>query len=53
MLSKLFALAIVVTMIAGSVFCWLRLRSRSLIAPIVAHWATNSAALIVAWIVIR
>jgi membrane protease YdiL (CAAX protease family) len=31
------------------VFCWLRLRSRSLIAPVMAHLATNGLALAVAW----
>jgi membrane protease YdiL (CAAX protease family) len=41
--------AIVVTFIAGLVFCWLRLRSRSLIAPVMAHLATNGLALAVAW----
>jgi membrane protease YdiL (CAAX protease family) len=30
------------TGLAGSVLCWLRIRSGSLLAPIVAHWAVNS-----------
>src|ERR1700730_834695 len=33
--------SIAVTFVAGLVFCWLRLRSRSLIAPVMAHIATN------------
>jgi len=33
---------VVVTTLAGAVFGWLRLRSRSLLAPILAHTATNS-----------
>jgi CAAX protease family protein len=38
-----------VTFLAGLVFCWLRLRSRSLIAPVIAHAAVNGLALTVAW----
>jgi len=41
--------AIAVTFVAGLVFCWLRLRSRSLIAPVMAHAALNGLALTVAW----
>ena len=41
------------TTAAGIVFCWLRLRSRSLIAPALAHMATNSVAFTVAWFVAR
>ena len=41
--------AIAVTFVAGLVFCWLRLRSKSLIAPVMAHAATNGLALTVAW----
>jgi len=39
--------SVAVTFIAGLVFCWLRLRSRSLIAPVMAHVATNGVALAV------
>jgi membrane protease YdiL (CAAX protease family) len=42
-----------VTFVAGLVFCWLRLRSRSLIAPVMAHVATNGLALAVAWFVVH
>jgi membrane protease YdiL (CAAX protease family) len=31
------------------IFCWLRLRSKSLVAPVIAHAAVNGAALTVAW----
>jgi uncharacterized protein len=45
--------AIAVTFVAGLAFCWLRLRSRSLIAPVMAHAATNGLALAVAWFVVH
>ena len=41
------------TTVAGIIFCWLRLRSRSLLAPALAHLATNSFAFAVAWAVAR
>ena len=44
---------VLVTFVAGLVFCWLRFRSRSLVAPILAHLSTNGVALVVAWIVVR
>jgi membrane protease YdiL (CAAX protease family) len=40
---------VVGTTAAGAVFCWLRLRSGSIVAPAVAHLATNSVAFAVAW----
>ncbi len=45
--------SIAVTFIAGLIFCWLRLRSRSLIAPVMAHAATNGLALTVAWFAVH
>ena len=45
--------AITVTFAAGLVFCWLRLRSRSLVAPVMAHAAVNGLALTVAWVVVH
>jgi len=33
---------VLLTALAGAVFCWLRIRSGSLLAPIMAHWAINS-----------
>lgn len=35
------------TALAGVVLCWLRLRSDSLLAPILAHWAVNALGVIV------
>lgn len=45
--------AVVVTAAAGVAFCWLRLRSQSLLAPALAHLATNDVALVVAFVVLR
>ena len=45
--------AVVVTAVAGVVFCWLRLHSGSVLAPALAHVATNSVALVVAVEVLR
>jgi membrane protease YdiL (CAAX protease family) len=45
--------SIAVTFIAGLIFCWLRMRSASLIAPIIAHIATNGLALTVAWFIVH
>jgi membrane protease YdiL (CAAX protease family) len=41
--------AVAATFVAGVVFSWLRLRSGSLIAPAIAHFATNGLALGFAW----
>ncbi len=46
------ALAVVGTGLAGLVFVFLRLRSRSLLAPMLLHTATNSLAFATAWVVI-
>ena len=45
--------SVAVTFLAGLAFCWLRLRSGSLIAPVIAHVATNGLALTVAWVVVH
>jgi uncharacterized protein len=45
--------AIAVTFAAGLVFCWLRLKSGSLIAPVMAHAATDGLALTVAWFTVH
>ncbi len=45
--------SIAVTFVAGLIFCWLRLRSRSLIAPVMAHAATDGLALAVAWFTVH
>jgi membrane protease YdiL (CAAX protease family) len=42
---------VVATGIAGAVFAWLRRRSGSLLAPVLAHLAVNAAALTAAWVV--
>jgi uncharacterized protein len=39
------------TSAAGAVLCWLRLRSDSLIAPVLAHWTVNGLGVIVAALV--
>ena len=44
--------AVVLTAVAGYLFCLLRLRSRSLLAPIIAHAAINSFAIVAAWMVV-
>ena len=36
------------TSVAGVVLCWLRLRSGSLLAPLLAHWTVNGLGVIVA-----
>lgn len=41
---------LVATTLAGLGFAWLRVRSGSLVAPMLAHWATNSLAFVVAWV---
>lgn len=38
---------------AGVAFCWLRLRSGSLVAPALAHWAINAVTFAVAWATYR
>lgn len=45
--------SVAVTFVAGLVFSWLRLRSNSLLAPIIAHLSTNGVAFVVAWTVLR
>lgn len=41
---------VAVTAIGGLLFALLRTRSGSLVAPILAHWATNSLGLVAAWV---
>jgi membrane protease YdiL (CAAX protease family) len=45
--------SVLATFVAGLVFSWLRLRSRSLVAPVLAHLGTNGVALFVAWFVVQ
>lgn len=44
---------VVATAVAGVVFAWLRLRSASLMAPVLAHLGTNATALITAWVLMN
>lgn len=44
---------VVVTSLAGAVFAWLRLRSGSVVAPLLAHAALNDAALVASRVVHR
>ncbi len=41
------------TTIAGALFGWLRARSGSLVAPVLAHVGTNTLALLAAWLLVR
>ena len=50
-LSQTTAMIVLATTAAGSVFCWLRLRSGSLLAPFLAHVGTNSVSTAIAWAV--
>jgi membrane protease YdiL (CAAX protease family) len=45
--------AVAATFLAGLVFAWLRLRSGSLVAAVIAHVATNGLGLAVAWVVVH
>lgn len=45
--------SVAVTFLAGLVLCWLRIRSGSLIAPVIGHAAANGLALAIAWFVIH
>lgn len=47
------AAAVLSTAVAGVVFCWVRLRADSVVAPMLVHVATNSIAFAVAWWVLR
>jgi uncharacterized protein len=44
---------VVATTLAGLAFTWLRLASRSLVAPMLAHVATNSVTFTAAWLLAR
>lgn len=41
---------VIATAVAGSLFCWLRVLSQSIVAPIIGHLATNGITLTVAWV---
>ena len=42
---------VLATAVAGIVFGWLRLGSDSLVAPVLAHVATNSVTFVLAWVI--
>jgi uncharacterized protein len=46
-------LAVASTAAVGALWCWLRLRSRSLLAPVLVHLAGNSVGYLLAWLVLR
>jgi membrane protease YdiL (CAAX protease family) len=46
------AAAVAGTAVAGLVFCWLRLRSGSLLAPALVHWALNGLGYLLAFLVL-
>lgn len=45
--------SVVGTAVAGLVFCWLRQRGRGVLAPFLAHVATNSFGTLAAWVAQR
>jgi membrane protease YdiL (CAAX protease family) len=45
--------AVALTTVGGLLFCALRLTSGSLFAPLIVHTATNSAALVAAYVVLH
>jgi membrane protease YdiL (CAAX protease family) len=47
------AAAVAASALAGVLLCWLRLRSGSLLAPVMLHTATNSLAYATAWALLR
>jgi membrane protease YdiL (CAAX protease family) len=46
-------LAVASTAAVGALWCWLRLRSGSLLAPVLVHVASNSFGYLLAWLVLR
>lgn len=44
---------VMVTAGVGMFFCWLRMRSGSIIAPVMAHWAINGWAYLAGWLIVR
>jgi uncharacterized protein len=47
------AAAVAASALAGVVFCWLRLRAGSLLAPVMLHLATNGLAYATAWLLLQ
>jgi len=44
---------VVITAVVGAGFAWLRLASRSIVAPALAHYGINAGAYAVGWLVVR
>lgn len=44
------AAGVALTALAGALFCWLRIVSGSLVAPVLLHLATNSLGALIAWV---
>jgi membrane protease YdiL (CAAX protease family) len=44
---------VLVTGGVGVAFCWLRLRSGSIAAPAIAHWAINGTAFLAGWLIVE
>jgi membrane protease YdiL (CAAX protease family) len=44
---------VLVTGFAGMAFAWLRLRSGSLAAPVLAHWGLNGSAYLAGWLIVE
>lgn len=45
--------AVAGTTVAGFVLCWLRLRTGSVLAPMLLHWSTNGFGYLVSWLVLQ
>ena len=44
---------VITTAVFGAGFAWLRLASRSIVAPALAHYGINAGAYAVGWLVVR
>jgi membrane protease YdiL (CAAX protease family) len=47
------AVQVIVTGAVGVAFAWLRFRSGSIAAPVLAHWAINGSAFMVGWLIVE
>lgn len=47
------AIQVLITGSVGMAFCWLRLRSGSIAAPAIAHWAINGTAFLAGWLIVE
>jgi uncharacterized protein len=44
---------VMLTGVAGAVFCWLRLRAGHVTAPALAHWGLNGTAFLTGWLIVQ